>query len=94
MAKYIRTPEMEQNMVLDSFGGNVELDLPVQVVYVGNKLKVFAPKLNCYLQFPRALRKPAARFVVDCAEAQQDNGRTFYRVYRNSIRDMNGEVVG
>jgi hypothetical protein len=94
MAKFERTPEMEQKMVMDSFGGNVEMDLKVRIEYAGNKLKAYSPKLGCYLQFPKKLRDVYRVFVCDATEAQ-NNGRVFYRAYKGTIRDADtGEVVG
>lgn len=94
MAKYERTEEQEMKMWMDAIGGNVELNMLVEIVSVGGKLKAYAKKVNCYLQFPRALRRRGARFLVDAAEAQDVECRKFYRTYKGTIRDMNGEVVG
>lgn len=94
MAQFERTKEMEHKMVMDSFGGNVELDLVVEIRYCGNKLKAYSRKLGCYLQFPRKLREPRKKFICDATEAQ-NNGRSFYRSYKGTIRDADtGEVVG
>ena len=93
MAKFERTDKMIENMTMDSFGGNVEMDVNVVMRYSGSKIKAYAPSLNCYLQFPRKLRAHNVRFVCDCTEAS-NNGRKFYRAYKDTIRDENGEVVG
>lgn len=93
MAKFERTKEMEHKMVMDSFGGNVVMDVEIVIKYKGNKLKAYSPKLDCFLQFPRKLREPWATFTCDATEAQ-NNGRTFYRYYKGTIRDADGEVVG
>ena len=93
MSKFKRTEEMEMKMVMDSFGGSVEMDVEVEIRYASaSKLKAYAPKLNSYLQFPRKLRSAGAKFICDCTEAQ-NNGRTFYRAYKGTIRDVDGEVV-
>ena len=96
MATFVRTEEMEYRMTVDSFGGNVELDLHVEVHggHWGVKMKVYSPKLNCYLQFPKALRKPDAKFICDAAQSQKPDGKTFYRAYKGTIRDMQNNVVG
>lgn len=91
--QFERTDEMLENMTMDSFGSEVVLDLEVKIQYKGNKLKAYAPKLNCYLQFPRKLRVYSALFICDATEAT-NNGRVFYRAYKNTIRDANNEVVG
>jgi hypothetical protein len=93
MAKFERTDKMIQNMTMDSFGGNVEMDVEVVIRYSGSKLKAYAPALNCYLQFPKKIREFNKRFICDCTEAT-NNGRTFYRFYKGTIRDETGEVVG
>lgn len=92
MAKFERTEKMLQNMTMDSFGGDVKMDVKVVIRYSGSKLKAYAPELNCYLQFPRKLREYGAKFVCDCTEAS-NNGRTFYRAYKGTIRDEKGEVI-
>ena len=92
MKEFVRTDKMIENMTMDSFGGNVEMDVDVVIRYSGSKLKAYAPQLNCYLQFPRKLREYGAKFVCDCTEAT-NNGRTFYRAYKGTIRDKDGNVV-
>ena len=92
MKEFVRTDKMIENMTMDSFGGNVEMDVDVVIRYSGSKLKASAPQLNCYLQFPRKLREYGAKFVCDCTEAT-NNGRTFYRAYKGTIRDKDGNVV-
>lgn len=93
MSKFERTQDMEDKMVMDSFGGAVAMDIEIEFRYQGNKLKAYSHELKSYLQFPRKLREPYAKFICDCTEAQ-NNGRTFYRAYKGTIRDMDGEVVG
>jgi hypothetical protein len=93
MSKFERTQDMEDKMVMDSFGGNVAMDVEVEIRYSGNKLKAYSAELQSFLQFPRKLREPHTKFICDCTEAQ-NNGRTFYRAYKGTIRDMDGEVVG
>ena len=96
MAKFVRTEEMEYKMTIDSFGGNVEMDLLVEIHggYYGSKMKAYSPKLGCYLQFPKALRKPNAKFICDAAQSQKPDGKTFYRAYKGTIRDRQNNVVG
>jgi len=94
MAQFERTKEMEHKMVMDSFGGNVEMDVEIEIQYSGSKLKAYSRKLRCFLQFPRKLREPRKKFICDATEAQ-NNGRIFYRAYKGTIRDADtGEVVG
>lgn len=94
MAKFERTQEMIEKMTMDSFGGDVQMDLLVTMRYHRGKFKAYSPKLGCYLQFPRKLREPNMRFICDATESQ-NNGRTFYRAYKGTIRDANsGDVVG
>lgn len=90
--KFERTDEMVQNMTIDAFGGDVELDLYVDVRYVGSKLKAYSPKLGCYLQFPRKLRKNGATFICDAREVN-NGGRTFYSAYKGTIRNSKGTVI-
>lgn len=93
MAKFERTKDMEHKMVMDSFGGNVEMDVEVEFIRSGSKLKAYSRKLRCYLQFPRKLRVANVKYICDCTEAQ-NNGQKFYRAYKGTIRDKDGEVVG
>ena len=93
MKKFERTEEMEHKMVLDSFGGDVRMDVKVQIIYKGSKLKAYAVDLNSYLQFPRNLREPYAQYICDATESQS-NGKIFYRAYKGTIRDLDGNVVG
>ena len=91
--KFERTDEMIEKMTIDSFGSDVQMDVDVHIEYSRNKLKAYAPKLVAYLQFPRKLRKLHANFVCDAVEST-NNGRTFYRAYKGSIRDEDNNVVG
>lgn len=95
MAKFVRTEEMEQKMVMDSFGSNVVMDLEVEIIWDWNKgkLKAYARSLDCFLQFPRALRLRGKKFICDAREST-NNGTTFYSAYKGTIRDMEGNVVG
>lgn len=94
MKEFERTTEMVEKMTMDSFGGDVKMDVEIEIRYHGSKLKAYSSKLDCFLQFPRKLRDPYKKFICDCTEAQ-NNGRTFYRAYKGTIRDSEtGEVVG
>ena len=91
--KFVRSEDMMNNMIMDSFGGNVEQDLKVVIIRSRGKLKAYSPKLECYLQFPRKLRAINLTFVCDATESQ-NNGRKFYRAYKGTIRDEDNNVVG
>lgn len=94
MSNFERTPEMLDKMTMDSFGGAVEMDVEIEIRYYRGKLKAYSHKLDSFLQFPRTLREPHKKFICDCTESQ-NNGRKYYRAYKNSIRDAEtGEVVG
>lgn len=95
MAKFQRTPEMENKMVMDSFGGNVIVDLEVHIIYDHgkSKLRAWSPKLSCFLQFPVKLRIRDKTYICDATEAQ-NNGQTFYRAYKGTIRNNDGDVIG
>lgn len=94
MKEFIRTEEHIQNMTIDSLIKNVEMDLVVEIQYDWrkNKLKAYSPKLKCYLQFPKNLREQGKRYICDATESS-NGGRTFYRAYKGSIRDMDGNIV-
>lgn len=92
MSKFIRTDEMIEKMVMDSFGGDVVQDLKIQILYANGRLKAYSPKLDCYLQFPRKLRIRGATFTCDACEAQ-NGSRRFYRAYKGTIRNDADEVV-
>ncbi len=91
--KFERTQEMLDNMTMDAFGRDVQLDLHIQIVYEKGKLKAYSPKLKCFLQFPRKLREPYTYFVCDAVESTI-NARVFYRAYKGSIRDLDNNVLG
>lgn len=93
MKPFTRTQDMLDKMTLDSFGGEVHQDMEVQIVWINGKLKAYAPKLECFLQFPRALRTHNATFICDASESQH-GVTTFFRAYKGTIRDMDGNVVG
>ena len=72
-------------------------DAKIRIVYGdGNKLKAYCEDTNTYLQFPRGLRKPRARFVADVVEVINDNVyQKYYRAMNGSIRrEGSDEVVG
>jgi hypothetical protein len=94
MSEFKRTEEHMNRMVMDSFGGNVEMDLTVIIRFYNGKLRAYSPKLSCNLQFPKKLRTHGAIYICDATESQ-NNGRVFYRAYKGTIRiPETNEIVG
>lgn len=96
--KFVRTEEMVEKMTLDSFGGEIVMDSTVTIIRKGSKLKAYAPAVGAYVQFPRRLRTQMSTysrgFTADLVECCQEGKTTFYRAYKGTIRDENGNVVG
>jgi hypothetical protein len=94
MSEFIRTEEHIDQMVMDSFGGNVEMDLTVIIRCYNGKLRAYSPKLACNLQFPNKLKISGAIYICDATEAH-NNGRVYYRAYKGTIRiPENNKIVG
>ena len=95
MKEFERSEEYQAKIFLDAFDANVVLDAKVDIVRQGSKLKAYCPYTRTYLQFPRALRKPGAKFIADVIQAKKTSGTIFYRAYKGSIRNaVTGEILG
>ena len=94
MTEFIRSEETQLKMVLDAFEGEVLTDVKVSFYYQGGKLKAYCENTKTNLQFPTKLRNMYVKYVCDVVKCQRSNGKIFYRAYKGSIRDVDGNVVG
>lgn len=91
--EFKRSEDYMANITMDAICVDVQLDVDVLIVKSNGKLKAYSPKLKVFLQFPKAIRTYGGQFKCDCVEAT-NGGRKFYRFYKGSIRDTNGNLVG
>jgi len=79
---------------LDALDQDVKLDAKVIIEPgPGRKLKAYCPTTDTYLQFPTKLRYRNAKYIADVVKSARKGGAVFYRAYRGSIRDIEGNVV-
>jgi len=94
MKEFIRSDEYMGKIFIDALDNDAKLDVDVRFERANGKIKAYCPQTRTYLQFPTALRRLYISYKADVIKATNKNCRTFYRVYKGSIRDSEGNVVG
>jgi hypothetical protein len=75
------------NITMDALDRDVHINVEVEIVRRGGKLKAWCPETNTYLQFPRAIRVEGKKFLADVIKSST-NGTPFYRAYKGSVREV------
>lgn len=98
MKKFERSEELLERLFIDAFDRHVIMDAKVQIVQDPTnhrKLRAFCPSTGTYLNFPYALRQYVGQeYIADVIKASNASGAIFYRAYRKTIRNKEGDVVG
>ena len=93
--KFIRTPEYQNKLFLEALGEHhVKQDATIEIIRRGGKLKAYCAEVDCFLQFPRSIRKEGRKFTADIIEVVNDHVTDkYYRVVKSSIRREGSDEV-
>ena len=97
MKPFERSEDYQTQIFLDALDQHVVLDARVIIQHQGrrgSKLKAYCPATKTYLQFPRALRQFSGQvYIADVIKSKKSTGTIFYRAYKKSIRNLDGELI-
>ena len=88
-----RSESYMAKIVCDALDREVFFDAEVIMQKHGKKIKAYCPQTKTFLQFPRAIRQKYKRLVADIVKSSNASGTTFYRAYKNSIRENKDSEV-
>jgi len=93
--KFERTKEYMRKLFLEAMCDDkaVHQDVRIDIVWNKSKWRAWCEKADSYLQFPNSLRKPRTSYIADVVEVKSEGRSTFFRVVKESIRDMNGDLI-
>jgi hypothetical protein len=90
--KFKRTKEYQSKLLIEGLDDKkVYQDADIIIKKDWNKagkLRAYCSQVNSYLQFPGFLRIYNKKYIADIVEVIPKNRQRFFRVMKNSIRDI------
>ena len=97
--KFERPKEYMRKLVVEAISADkkVHQDAHVEIKRdwsKGGKYRAWCDEAKGYIKFPNKLRKYGWTYIADVIEVKPEGRAVHFRVVKNSIRDIDNEVVG
>ena len=94
MIEFERSTDYKRKIIIAALDGHVVKDAKLRCTYDSGKLRMRCDETQSWVQCPKSIRIYKKNYIADLVLMSRKDQQNFYRAYKTSIRDTDGNVVG
>ena len=94
MIEFERSTEYKRKIIIAALDGHVVKDAKLKCIWDKGKPRMWCAETGTWIQCPKAIRILGHKYVADLVLMSRKGQQNFYRAYKTSIRDTEGNVIG